>query len=423
MKKSLSLLLALVLCLSLCACGGKEEAHTGATSPDNYTAGPQENPSTEDIPTQPKQLQQNADGLYELYNAQDLVQYRDIVEKEMQEAYDASGHKCSSASGAILMADIDMSAVCNAQLESWRPIGYQAVKKSYGDLASGDMKGILFDGNNHTISGLYISGGNNGALFYSLWEAEVRDLSFAETNIQVDSGYAAVLTINMKDGLLQNVSLKNTVSVHMVGNTDDYHIIGGLVASAREHNTGATIENCKNYGTVTTAASGKCDIGGIVGTTNRIVKIYRCENHGQVSSSGTEDAIVGVKIGGIVGRADGESYYDGLIIGCVNYGTIQANDGYIGGIVGHNGSTVRYCVNMGTVQESGLSYGIGVNDGSMTNCLNAGLANPIEKTEGINIGANDSSITDGSLVSRLNSNAEGAFWTQGDSHPIWSGLE
>ena len=133
--------------------------------------------------------------------------------------------------------------------------------------------------------------------------------------------------------------------------------------------------------------------------------------------------IVGVKMGGIVGQANGESYYDGRIMGCVNYGTVQASDGYVGGIVGHNESTVKFYVNMGTVHGDGISSGIGVNKGFLQDCLNAGDADPIHEKEGINVPIGDSSLTDGSLVSRLNGIANGAYWAQGDAHPVWSGLE
>ena len=152
-----------------------------------------------------------------------------------------------------------------------------------------------------------------------------------------------------------------------------------------------------------------------MGNTNRAVDIIRCENYGEISATGTGNAIIGVKLGGIVGRADGESYYLGRIIGCVNYGTVHnahPQHGYTGGIVGHNGSTVTYCVNMGNVHGNSLTYGIGTNDGNLFACLNAGTVSgensiTILEEEGLSVSAGDASLTDGSLVSRLNALADG----------------
>ena len=132
-----------------------------------------------------------------------------------------------------------------------------------------------------------------------------------------------------------------------------------------------------------------------------------------------------------MGETDGGSYYYGLIIGCINYGTVEANDGgkggNVGGIVGINGSTVKCCINAGTVSGNLLCRAVGANDASLYNCLNVGNvsgeeAMAFQEGEGISVSASDAGLTDGSVVAQLNEEAKGEFWTQGEAFPIWSGL-
>lgn len=430
MKKTLSLVLALLLCFAFASCGDSNE--TPPTGNQEITPGHSGNENAGNSENLPKELKKNANGLYELYTAEDLVLYREILENEMRASYEKTGHSYDASSGAILMSDIDMSTVCSEELGSWRPIGYEAVQLKSGIMRSGSLKASLFDGNGHKISGLYISGGNQGALFCELWETEVRNLTIDNSYVSADSGQAAALTILMEDGILRNVCTEKDVQVKMISSGGDVRCYAGaIVAHALEYNDGVIIENCRNYGTVSTDAS-YCYAGGIVGFAEENVNLIRCENHGQISSTGTKKAIIGgVYLGGIAGEAHGDSYYHGSVIGCINYGTVQSvSNGSVGGIVGNNVSSVKYCVNVGIIHggEEAIAYGIGSNRGAMYDCLDAGTisgnhAYPIEEKHGICVPANDPALTNGSLVSRLNSLAEGEYWLQGEAFPIWSGLE
>ena len=432
MKKVFALILALVLCITLIACGNDEPAAPNNDQDEiKQTTSQEQDPGSDpnDSPETPKALAKNSDGLYQIYSAEDMVLYKELLEKEMI-ANQSDG--IYSNSGAILMADIDMSSVCNEQLGSWDPIGLDLIDKyNSGYFESGRLMDTTFDGNGHTIRGLYISGEDCGALFFQLNNVEVRDLSFADCKISVKRGEAATLAAEVRSSTIRNVKANSDVTVQMGSDGTDHRYIGGIVAHAMEDNYESTIVDCVNYGTISTESSDKCFLGGIAGYTDMLVNIITCKNYGLLSCTGTQNGIIGVRMGGIVGEMHGPSNYNGNVVGCINYGTVKTtSEGYVGGIVGNNQSRVKYCVNVGTVDggTDALTYGIGVNNGFMYDNLDAGTvtgdcACTIDHKQGVSVPKNSPSLTNGSLVSQLNELAEGKYWVQGDEFPIWSGLE
>lgn len=102
---------------------------------------------------------------------------------------------------------------------------------------------------------------------------------------------------------------------------------------------------CINLGDITTSAD-KGTMGGLVGLCNggdnvtaSTVRFLHCENRGNLTSSGK--SVWTDCMGGILGAARGS--FDGILIGCVNYGAVNASglkgDGGIGGLVGVTGYT------------------------------------------------------------------------------------
>ncbi len=102
---------------------------------------------------------------------------------------------------------------------------------------------------------------------------------------------------------------------------------------------------CVNLGNISTTGD-KGAMGGLVGLCNggdnltaATVRFLYCENRGDFSSSGKN--VYTDSLGGILGAARGS--FDGILVGCVNYGAIEASalkgDGGIGGLVGITGYT------------------------------------------------------------------------------------
>ncbi len=181
-----------------------------------------------------------------------------------------------------------------------------------------------FDGGNHTVSGLDLTGsGGNLGLFGYTEKAVIK-------NLTIDGTITA-------DGSVRSV--------------------GGLVGA---NINGITIENCVNRCDVT--AEEGTYVGGIVGQIYNVTKtqgkasvISGCVNEGAVNGYRDTGGIVGYTV---TANTNDASYPNNLIavINCRNAGPVTA-DSYVGGIAGflrdyRSGSNQTYlsgCLNTGTV--------------------------------------------------------------------------
>lgn len=185
----------------------------------------------------------------------------------------------------------------------WTPIGYWNSNSDY------QCFGGHFDGNNHSVSGMYI---NNSADRVGLF-------AFTEG--------ATIMNLN--------------VSGTKVSTSNDY--AGGMVGVANNTN----IMNCSTNFTIGVFAS-SC-AGGIVGRSEGTVTITNCYNAGTVSGSSY--------LGGILGQAG-----TAIIITCYNTGTVSGSN-YSGGILGQAGTaTITNCYNTGTISGSFPGGIVGVNN-------------------------------------------------------------
>ena len=228
-----------------------------------------------------------------------------------------------------LMVDVDLNGSEEFQ---WTPIGYWNSDSDY------QCFGGHFDGNDHTISNLYVNSSANrvGLFSYS------NDATIENTHIDI--------------GLING-------SNHA----------GGIIGMAE----GTSIKNCSNKCTISSSGTS----GGIVGAA-RTTNIYNCHNHGDVVSNYNYNS--NGETGGIIG------YIDGLtnIINCYNTGNITSNRYYSGGIVGCNynvSMSIINCYNTGDIVVNGSGGGyksIGGIIGRIwwyyttniiTNCYNTGI--------------------------------------------------
>lgn len=211
------------------------------------------------------------DDPYQISTAAQLKRFRNIVNG-------TGGQTPNRGACAVLTADIDLSN------EKWTPIG------KYTDDNDKTPYTGTFDGQGHTIKGLYVNSASDAyvGLFGCLEGAAVRNLTV--------------------DGYVQGC---NTV--------------GGIAGYA----SNAAIENCSNHCSVTGSSTSK--IGGIAGLNFDGAKIIDCYNVGTIRNSNVYEAC-----GGIVwGNA-------GTVSNCYNVGTISGNV-YDGEIVGSNSGTVENC--------------------------------------------------------------------------------
>ncbi|MBR0077455.1 MAG: hypothetical protein IJP72_03545, partial [Bacteroidales bacterium] len=170
--------------------------------------------------------------------------------------------------------------------EEWEPIGWHAnASQSFGG---------YFDGDFHTISGLYINGGETKGLFGSVVDGEVRNVAVTNSYIRAN------------------------------------RIAGGICA----WNTASTISHCWSSATI---VADRGNAGGIVGYNTASVvtqaTVEYCYNAGLVRSSS-------LYAGGIVGYNFG-----GAVRNCYNSNSVLGEGEYSGAITGstENGGTVEDC--------------------------------------------------------------------------------
>ena len=213
-----------------------------------------------------------------------------------------------------LTADIDLSGI------DWTPIGID-----YNHQYTG-----TFDGGDHTITGLTVTGSNEYAGLFG----------------RIGSG-----------GKVMNVKLEGV----QIESDNEMSAVGGVVGYSY-----GNIENCSVSGSV----SSNSTAGGVVGA----------QLSGSITGCNTSATVKGVTYaGGIAGYTNG----GGSLTGCYATGSISVennttNAAWAGGVVGSNGSsTLTACYATGSVTSSGsgtiYAGGVtGTNDfGTLTACYHA----------------------------------------------------
>ena len=277
---------------------------------------------------------------YIITKAEELKWFRDEVDR---------GRNNICAKIADNVEVIDMSTVCHAadksqnlEEKSWVPIGNNNNK----------YQGT-FDGNNKTITNLYINASQNYmGLFGCTYEGTIKNLTFEYANVTKTNNYAGVLVGKAFGGsTLQNIKISNTCQIK--GGNYTGGIAGYLVGNAY---------NCVNCATV----QGIQNIGGLCG------------------------------------------YYSGSRTGnsmtaCANYGNVTASNSNVGGLVGYfDSGTIQDCANYGDVKGTERVAGMAgtVSNGKIQNVFSYGNISVTTKTQrvGMFFGYSNSGATEGMVA-------------------------
>ena len=274
------------------------------------------------------------DSPYEISTATQLETFRYLVNNGIEK----SAH-------AKLMNDIDLNG---NELDQWTPIG-NSIRNSYEG---------TFNGDGHTISGLYIDSSDNDykGLFGRVNGGTVQDLTVSGS---VSGHWYVGGVVGYNDGGTVTGCIFSG-SGSGTGVTGSYYV-GGVVGS----NNNGSVKNCYNTGKV----SGSNTVGGVVGYSSggssASASVTNCYNTGSVNGSADSS-----NVGGVVGRND-----SGTVENCYNTDSVSGY-WYVGGVVGynHNGGSVTNSYNTGTVSGGdGVGGVVGQNfDGTVENCYNIG---------------------------------------------------
>ncbi|MYM25047.1 filamentous hemagglutinin N-terminal domain-containing protein, partial [Duganella sp. FT135W] len=227
---------------------------------------------------------------------------------------------------------------------------------SFKPIASSGVFTGVFDGANHTISGLSIirPGTINVGLFGTVDTGTITNLTLSDVNVQGNYNVGALAgMVSEGIGYISGISVSGTVSG--VSQT------GGLIGR-----NGGLVSNSHSSGTV--SGSGSAHIGGLVGL-NKGGQISDAWSDASVNSTVTSST------GGLVGtNAVGDSA-TGTITRSYALGSVHASGDIAGGLVGdNNGGTLTLSYAAGSVNGGGNVGGlVGRNlGGTISNAYAAG---------------------------------------------------
>ena len=269
---------------------------------------------------------------FQISNAKELAWFRDWVNGTYtpKDGESASEHEKACAK---LTANIDMSTVCGKNIGSWSPIRGGERWRWCG----------TFDGNNKTISNLYInSTEDNQGLFGYIHNNTYRNVYICIKNIKFEN-VNITSTGNNIAALVAYAQTVNEISnIHVLSGTiKGSRSVGGIAGNSNRSN----FTNITNHATV--IASGSDNTGGIAGSIY-LSTLTSCANYGAVTN-GKEDAR---NVGGITGSSQ-----ESTISHCANYANIKGGT-QVGGIAGK--------INKGTLETSFTSGNI-----TQTNALSS----------------------------------------------------
>ena len=261
---------------------------------------------------------------FQISTAAELAWFRDYVNEKYENV----------KASAKLTADIDLSGFCHAAdasknigNKSWVPIG-NSTNKYQG----------TFDGNNKTITNLYINASQlNVGLFGCTYEGTIKNLTFEYANVTNTNNYVGVLVGKAFWGsTLQNIKISNTCQIK--GGNYTGGIAGYLDGNAYNCVNCATVQGIKYIG-------GLCGFYSISRTGNSMTA---CANYGNVTASS-------LGVGGLVG------YFDsGTIQDCANYGGVKGTERVAGMAGSVNNGKIQNVFSYGNISVTTKTQNVGM---------------------------------------------------------------
>ena len=222
------------------------------------------------------------------------------------------------ANNGNLGINITLTENINLTDIDWTPIGTDYYNQYTG----------TFDGGNHTITGLTVTGSNEFAGLFGFIGpgGTVQNVVLEGVQITSDnsSGYAGSVAGYCYGGILENCSVSGSISGTL--------FVGGVVSNQ----IGGSIAGCSSSATV----KGVIFVGGIAGETNDVALLTGCYATGDVTVE--NDGPSQARAGGVVGSNGGNS----TLTACYAAGNVSGKGSgtiHVGGAVGENYGTLTAC--------------------------------------------------------------------------------
>lgn len=239
----------------------------------------------------------DASGVYQIGTAEELAWLAAEINNSSNN---------SQSYSAVLTADIDLG------YRPWTPIG------CYVDWQNNHPYRGVFDGQGHTVSGLYVTALSNG--------------------------YAGLFGYTSGSTTIKNLTVEGEIRLEDVSTTAKH--IGGIVGEAN-----AKLERCVSRVRISAAGFGTrdtCAVGGIAGKLSGAMTDCRFEGSIDITCK-RGGAYISGGVGGLAGNAAG-----GALTRCVNTGAVTVDKGTgVGGIAGITSREVIFtqCANTGHISN------------------------------------------------------------------------
>ena len=239
----------------------------------------------------------DASGVYQIGTAEELAWLAAEINNSSNN---------SQSYSAVLTADIDLG------YRPWTPIG------CYVDWQNNHPYRGVFDGQGHTVSGLYVTALSNG--------------------------YAGLFGYTSGSTTIKNLTVEGEIRLEDVSTTAKR--IGGIVGEAN-----AKLERCVSRVRISAAGFGTrdtCAVGGIAGKLSGAMTDCRFEGSIDITCK-RGGAYISGGVGGLAGNAAG-----GALTRCVNTGAVTVDKGTgVGGIAGITSREVTFtqCANTGHISN------------------------------------------------------------------------
>ena len=239
----------------------------------------------------------DASGVYQIGTAEELAWLAAEINNSSNN---------SQSYSAVLTADIELG------YRPWTPIG------CYVDWQNNHPYRGVFDGQGHTVSGLYVTALSNG--------------------------YAGLFGYTSGSTTIKNLTVEGEIRLEDVSTTAKH--IGGIVGEAN-----AKLERCVSRVRISAAGFGTrdtCAVGGIAGKLSGAMTDCRFEGSIDITCK-RGGAYISGGVGGLAGNAAG-----GALTRCVNTGAVTVDKGTgVGGIAGITSREVTFtqCANTGHISN------------------------------------------------------------------------
>ncbi|MBR6083214.1 MAG: hypothetical protein IKP62_09870, partial [Salinivirgaceae bacterium] len=354
------------------------------------------------------------DGWYEISNSTELYWFAARVNSGYN---NINGRLVADivVNDSVLKADGTLNGD-GSSFTTWTPIGTNSY---YYD--------GTFDGQNHTVSGLYFNNTSdnaypNGGMYIGLFgcvnSPTIKNVSVVDSYFKASRFVGGIVGYVNSSAKITNCH--NAATIYADYGSDDY--AGGICG----YDWYATIDGCSNTGFIScryTSVGGICGYsaystiknsynsgkiyadainnagnvscaGGIVGWMNNSKTITNCYNTGEVEGRG-------YRVGGICGAATNAN---NKITNCFSTGTVKGNYN-AGAIVGYNSGTLTNCFYLpGNATDGANVEQFGVGNGTQ--------GQTTADKDGKTIAATDDDFASGKVAYLLNKGTGSVVWYQ-----------